>query len=74
MPMGRSMAVAEDIGHKLAVEEIVSDLLPEDKLQYVKVSTQKGRKAVMVGDGVYDAPALIQASVGVAIGSGTNVA
>ncbi len=71
---GDAKAVAEDVGLKLGVDEIISDLLPEDKLQYVKLLTQKGRKAVMVGDGVNDAPALMQASVGVAMGSGTDVA
>ena len=59
---------------KLGVDEIVSDLLPEGKLQYVKQLTEKGHKAAMVGDGVNDAPALMQASVGVAMGSGTDVA
>jgi heavy metal translocating P-type ATPase len=71
---GDAKAVAEDVGHKLGVDEIVSDLLPEGKLQYVKLVTEKGHKSVMVGDGVNDAPALMQASVGVAMGSGTDVA
>jgi Cd2+/Zn2+-exporting ATPase/Cu+-exporting ATPase len=71
---GDAKAVAEDVGHKLGVDEIVSDLLPEGKLQYVKLLTERGHKAAMVGDGVNDAPALMQASVGVAMGSGTDVA
>ena len=71
---GDAKAVAEDVGHKLGVDEIVSDLLPEGKLQYVKLLTEKGHKSAMVGDGVNDAPALMQASVGVAMGSGTDVA
>ncbi|MFZ1972753.1 MAG: cation-translocating P-type ATPase [Candidatus Acidiferrales bacterium] len=71
---GDAKVVAEDVGHKLGVDEIVSDLLPEGKLQYVKLLTEKGHKAAMVGDGVNDAPALMQASVGVAMGSGTDVA
>jgi len=71
---GDAKAVAEDVGHKLGVDEIVSDLLPEGKLQYVKLLTEKGHKVAMVGDGVNDAPALMQASVGVAMGSGTDVA
>ena len=71
---GDAKTVAEDVGHKLAVDEIVSDLLPEGKLQYVKLLAERGHKAAMVGDGVNDAPALMQASVGVAMGSGTDVA
>jgi heavy metal translocating P-type ATPase len=71
---GDARATAEDVGKKLAVDEIASELLPEDKLQYVKQLTEKGHKVAMVGDGVNDAPALMQASVGVAMGSGTDVA
>jgi heavy metal translocating P-type ATPase len=71
---GDANSVAEDVGRKLGVDEIVSDLLPEGKLQYVKQLTDKGHKVAMVGDGVNDAPALMQASVGVAMGSGTDVA
>jgi heavy metal translocating P-type ATPase len=71
---GDAKSVAEDVGRQLGVDEIVSDLLPEGKLQYVKLLAEKGHKAAMVGDGVNDAPALMQASVGVAMGSGTDVA
>src|ERR1700676_2283301 len=71
---GDAKSVAEDIGRTLGVDEIVSDLLPEGKMQYVKQLTEKGHKVAMVGDGVNDAPALMQASVGVAMGSGTDVA
>jgi Cd2+/Zn2+-exporting ATPase/Cu+-exporting ATPase len=71
---GDAQRIAEAVGHELGVDEIVSDLLPEGKLQYVKLLTEKGHKAAMVGDGVNDAPALMQASVGVAMGSGTDVA
>jgi Cd2+/Zn2+-exporting ATPase/Cu+-exporting ATPase len=71
---GDAKAVADDIGRKLGVDEIASDLLPEDKSRYVKQLTEKGHKVAMVGDGVNDAPALMQASVGVAMGSGTDVA
>jgi Cd2+/Zn2+-exporting ATPase/Cu+-exporting ATPase len=71
---GDAKAVAEDVGRQLGVDEIVSDLLPEGKLQHVKQLTDKGHKVAMVGDGVNDAPALMQASVGVAMGSGTDVA
>jgi P-type E1-E2 ATPase len=66
--------VAEDVGKQLGVDEIASELLPEEKLKYVKRLTESSRIVAMVGDGVNDAPALMQASVGVAMGSGTDVA
>lgn len=71
---GDAAASAKDVGKKLAVDEIAAELLPGDKLQYVKQLTEQGHKVAMVGDGVNDAPALMQASVGVAMGSGTDVA
>ena len=71
---GDAKCVAQEVGRTLGVDEIVSDLLPEDKLRYVKQLTEKGHKVAMIGDGVNDAPALMQASVGVAMGSGTDVA
>src|SRR6202162_4183860 len=71
---GDAEMVAEDVGGKLGVDEIVAGLLPEDKLHYVQQMTEKGHKVAMVGDGINDAPALMQASVGVAMGSGTDVA
>ncbi|MGB7844068.1 MAG: HAD-IC family P-type ATPase [Candidatus Acidiferrum sp.] len=71
---GDAKTVAEEVGHTLGVDEILSELLPEDKLSYVKRMTEKGSKVVMVGDGVNDAPALMQATVGIAMGSGTDVA
>jgi heavy metal translocating P-type ATPase len=71
---GDSKTVAEDIGGKLGVDEIVAELLPEDKLEFVSKLTKARRNVVMVGDGVNDAPALMKATVGVAMGSGTDVA
>jgi Cd2+/Zn2+-exporting ATPase/Cu+-exporting ATPase len=71
---GDAKIVAEDVGGKLGVDEIVSGLLPEDKLRYVQKMIEQGHKVAMVGDGINDAPALMQASVGVAMGSGTDVA
>jgi Cd2+/Zn2+-exporting ATPase/Cu+-exporting ATPase len=71
---GDAKAVAEDVGKKLGVDEVASELLPEQKLQYVVKLTETSRTVAMVGDGVNDAPALAQAHVGVAMGSGTDVA
>lgn len=71
---GDAKAVAEDVGKKLGVDEIAAELLPEEKLQYVKRLSDGGHTVAMVGDGVNDAPALAQATVGVAMGSGTDVA
>ena len=71
---GDSKAVAEDIGLKLGVDEIAAELLPEDKLEFVSRLTATRHNVVMVGDGVNDAPALMKATVGVAMGAGTDVA
>jgi heavy metal translocating P-type ATPase len=71
---GDSKAVANDIGEKLGVDEIVAELLPEDKLAFVGRLTAARHNVVMVGDGVNDAPALMKATVGVAMGAGTDVA
>jgi heavy metal translocating P-type ATPase len=71
---GDSKAVANDIGGKLGVDEIAAELLPEEKLEFVSKLTKTRHNVVMVGDGVNDAPALMEATVGVAMGAGTDVA
>jgi Cd2+/Zn2+-exporting ATPase/Cu+-exporting ATPase len=71
---GDSKKVAEVVGKGLGVDEISAELLPHQKLQRVEGLLAQGKKVVMVGDGVNDAPALARASVGVAMGSGTDVA
>ena len=67
-------SVAEDIGRKLGVGEIAAELLPEDKMKYVSRLTRARQSVIMVGDGVNEAPALMQATVGIAMGAGTDVA
>ena len=71
---GDSRTVAEAVGKRLGVDEISAELLPEQKLRRVEELLARGKKVVMVGDGVNDAPALARATVGVAMGSGTDVA
>jgi heavy metal translocating P-type ATPase len=71
---GDAESIARNIADKLAIEEVAAEVLPAEKQEYIKKLTASGRRVAMVGDGVNDAPALMEASVGVAIGSGTDVA
>ena len=71
---GDARAVADSVAAQLGIAEIAADLLPEDKRDAVERLTLERRVVAMVGDGINDAPALIEAQVGVAMGSGTDVA
>ncbi len=71
---GDARVVADAIAAEAGVDEVKSELLPEQKVDAVRQLASSGRIVAMVGDGVNDAPALMQASVGIAMGSGTDVA
>ena len=71
---GDAKVVAQVMAKELDISEVAADLLPEDKRVRVKELVAAGRRVAMVGDGINDAPALVEAQVGVAMGSGTDVA
>lgn len=74
MLTGDNRMAAEYIGEKARVDEVIADVLPEDKADVIRQLQKDGKTVMMVGDGINDAPALTQADIGVAIGNGSDVA
>ncbi len=74
MMTGDTRAVAEAVARDLGIDTVLAQALPEDKSAHIEALQQQGKRVAMVGDGVNDAPALVTADVGVAIGAGTKVA
>ncbi|MDK9774249.1 copper-translocating P-type ATPase [Vibrio sp. B181a] len=74
MLTGDNQHVANAIGKELGIDEVIAQVMPDEKAQHIKLLQSQGSKVAMIGDGINDAPALALADLGVAMGSGSDVA
>ena len=74
MLTGDNSLAAKAIGDEVGIDTVISDVLPQDKEAKIRELQEKGRKVAMIGDGINDAPALVRADTGIAIGAGTDIA